>query len=108
MAGGTKQRDFNGTILSQETYPKTQPVLVCPLFALLGGVATYTYSLRSSSSGVGLWKNSIQGIILSSEMWKLSCEGCEFLTASRLSSSSFGTSRKWTSLLAPRRFARIR
>ena len=34
----------------------------------LGCVATYTYSLRSSSSGVGLWKNSIQGIILSSEI----------------------------------------
>ena len=69
-------------------------------------VVTYIYSLRSSSSGVSFWKNSIQIFILSSEMWKLSCEGCEFLTASRLSSSSCGTSRKCTSLLAPRRFAR--
>src|SRR6266498_3328632 len=85
-----------------------RPVLACQLFAVLGGFVISTYSLPSSSSSVGLWKNSIQVIILSSEMWKLSWEGCEFLTASRLSSSSLGTSRKWTSLLAPTRFARSR
>ena len=67
-----------------------------------------TYSLRSSSSSVGFWKNSTQGFILSSEMWKLPCKSCEFLTASRLSSSSSGTSRKCTSLLAPSRLARSR
>lgn len=58
-----------------------------------GGFVTEPYSLRSSSSGPGFWKNAIQGRILSSEIWKVSWEGCAFRTASRLSSSSSGTSR---------------
>src|SRR6266545_1242351 len=43
-----------------------RPVLACQLFAVLGGFVISTYSLRSSSSSVGLWKNSIQVILLSS------------------------------------------
>jgi hypothetical protein len=65
----------------------------------------YTGSLRWSSSGVGLWKEAIHGFIISADIWKVVCEGCEFLTASRRKSSSSGTSRKMTSLAAPSRVA---
>src|SRR5262249_46837601 len=36
------------------------------------------YSRRSSSSGVGRWKNAIHGFIIASGIWKLVCEACEF------------------------------
>ena len=63
------------------------------VYAVLGSVDIFFYSLRSSSSGVGFWKKAIQGFIASSEIMKLSCEGREFLSSSRLNSSSSGTSR---------------
>jgi hypothetical protein len=66
------------------------------------------YSRRSSSSGVGRWKNTIHGFIIASGIEKLVGEGCEFLTASRCINSSADTSRKCTSLLAPSCFARDR
>jgi hypothetical protein len=87
-------------------YPQRQSR--CPLEPVLGGVMVFyefPYSLRSSSSGVGLWKNAIHGFIVSSGMWKLSCESFEFLSASRRINSSSDTSRKCTSLLAPSCFA---
>jgi hypothetical protein len=66
------------------------------------------YSRRSSSSGVGRWKNTIHGFIIASGIEKLVGEGCEFLIASRCINSSADTSRKCTSLLAPSCFARDR
>src|SRR5664280_2053674 len=77
----------------------------CEVQALLDRINNYRipkliYSLRSSSSGVGFWKDAIHGFIIFSGMVKLACEFCEFLIASRRISSSSGTSRKCTSLLA--------
>lgn len=60
--------------------------------AVLGGV-TISYSLRSSSSGVGFWKKAIHGFMASLDIRKLSLEGRKFLSTSRLNSSSSGTSR---------------
>lgn len=37
-------------------------------FSGLGSFSKLIYSLRSSSSGVGLWKNAIHGFIMSSGM----------------------------------------
>ena len=47
-----------------------------PTFA----AAQTPHSLRSSSSGVGLWKKAIHGFIMYSGIWKLFSEGCEFLS----------------------------
>jgi hypothetical protein len=66
------------------------------------------YSLISSSSGLGAWKSATQRLIISSEMWNVPCDDRVFLAASRRISSSSGTSRKCTSLLAPSSFARER
>ena len=63
------------------------------VYAVLGSVDIFFYSLRSSSSGFGFWKKVIQGFIACSEITKLSCEGSEFLFSSRLNNSSSGTSR---------------
>lgn len=35
---------------------------------VLGSVTIFLYSLRTSSSNVGLWKNSIHGFIISTDM----------------------------------------
>jgi hypothetical protein len=39
-----------------------------PVEPVLGNVTIFLYSLRTSSSGVGLWKNSIHGFIISTDM----------------------------------------
>jgi hypothetical protein len=90
--GGTRQRHFDGTNFKPKTLENAART-PSHLHALLGSVDIFLYSLRSSSSIVGFWKKAIQGIIASSEIKKLSCEGREFLSASRLNNSSSGTSR---------------
>jgi len=39
-----------------------------PEHPVLGRVTIFLYSLRKSSSGVGFWKNSIHGFIISTDM----------------------------------------
>ena len=91
--GGTRQRCFEETRSKPREPPDNAQTSTSRVHAVSGSVDIFFYSLRSSSSGVGFWKKAIQGFIASSEIMKLSCEGREFLSSSRLNSSSSGTSR---------------
>jgi hypothetical protein len=52
--------------IAQHALGRTQAAR--PLEPVLGRVTMFLYSLRKSSSGVGFWKNSIHGFIISTDM----------------------------------------
>jgi hypothetical protein len=61
-SGGSGKTSLNSCAIADK------PTLIRAAEPLLGSVTIFLYSLRKSSSGVGFWKNSIHGFIISTDM----------------------------------------